>query len=41
MIANLITITRTLGKAAISPIVYIWNLIETLWENRDTNWEDE
>ncbi len=41
MIANLITITRRLGGAAIVPIVSLWNLIETLWENRDTNWEDE
>ena len=40
MIANVIAITRTLGKAAIAPIVYIWNLIETLWENQNTNWED-
>jgi len=39
MIANLITITRSVGKAI--GIIYIWNLIETLWENRDTNWEDE
>lgn len=41
MIANLISITRILGKAAVTPIIYIWNLIETLWENRDTNWEEE
>ena len=37
MIANVIAVTRTLGKAAIAPIVYIWNLIETLWENQNTN----
>lgn len=41
MIANLITITKRVGAAAIIPIIYVWNLIETLWENRDTNWEDE
>ena len=40
MIANLISITRTIGKAAIAPVVYIWNLIDTLWEARDTNWEE-
>lgn len=41
MIANIIAITRTIGKVAVTPIIYIWNLIETLWEARDTNWEDE
>lgn len=41
MIANLISITTRVANAAIQPIVYIWNLIDTLWEARDTNWEDE
>jgi len=41
MIANIISITRTVGKAAGEVIVFIWNLIETQWQNRETNWEDE
>jgi len=41
MIANLISITTRAAKAAIQPIVNVWNLIETLWEARDANWEDE
>jgi len=41
MIANIIAITRTLGKVVITPIATIWNLIKDLWEARDANWEDE
>jgi len=41
MIANIIAITRNVGQIAIIPIVFIWNLIETVWEARDTNWEDD
>jgi len=41
MIANIIAITRTVGRIGIIPIVFIWNLIETVWEARDTNWEDD
>ena len=41
MIANIISITRRVGKIAVTPIIYIWQNIETLWEARDTNWEDE
>ena len=28
------------GAAVVPVIQYIWNLIETQWEVRDTNWED-
>ena len=41
MIANLITIMRRTGDAIIPVIQSIWNLVETLWENRDSNWEDD
>jgi len=41
MIANIISITRTVVRAAGQVIVYIWNLIETQWQLRETNWEDE
>jgi hypothetical protein len=40
MIANLITIATTITKAAIGPVLYIWELITTPWENSNNNWED-
>ena len=40
MIANVISVVRTIGKAVVPVIQYIWNLIETQWEVRDANWED-
>lgn len=41
MIANAITLLRR-GAAGVVPVIeYIWNLIQTQWELRDTNWEDE
>ena len=41
MIANIIAITSTVIQGAGEVIVFIWNLIETQWQNRETNWEDE
>ena len=40
MIGNLISIVTTITKATIGPILYIWNLIVTQWENANNNWED-
>lgn len=40
MIAILISTATSLAKAAIAPIIYVWDLITQLWENSNNKWED-